>query len=56
VLGVVRHRETLEPLVLYRPLSNETGLWVRPFAMFVEQITINGWLQPRFTALFPTQD
>jgi hypothetical protein len=53
VLGVVRHRETLEPLVLYRPLSNETGLWVRPFAMFVEQITINGRLQPRLPHFSP---
>ena len=30
VLGVVRHSETLEPLVLYRPLYNDSGLWVRP--------------------------
>ncbi|MGD9947219.1 MAG: DUF1653 domain-containing protein [Desulfobulbus sp.] len=48
VLGVARHSETLEPLVLYRPLYNESGLWVRPFAMFVEQIALNGRTQPRF--------
>jgi len=48
VLGVVRHSESLEALVLYRPLYNETGLWVRPLAMFVEQIEINGRTQPRF--------
>lgn len=54
VLGIARHSETLEPLVLYRPLYNETGLWVRPFAMFVEQIEINGRRQPRFTSLDST--
>jgi len=48
VLGVVRHSETLEPLVLYRPLYNETGLWVRPFAMFTEQVVIDGRCQLRF--------
>ena len=51
VLGVVRHSETLEPLVLYRPLYNDSGLWVRPFAMFIELIEIDGCLQPRFAPL-----
>ena len=48
VLGVVRHSETLEPLVLYRPLYNDSGLWVRPYTMFTEQIAINGQNRPRF--------
>jgi len=48
VVGVARHSETLEPLVLYRPLYNETGLWVRPYAMFFEQVELDGQLQPRF--------
>lgn len=48
VLGVVRHSETLEPLVLYRPLYNDTGLWVRPFAMFVGSVEHEGRSQPRF--------
>lgn len=48
VLGVVRHSESLEPMVLYRPLYNESGMWVRPYAMFIGQIEINGQLQPRF--------
>lgn len=51
VIGVVRHSETEEPLVLYRPLYNDSGWWVRPFAMFVEQIEIDGHLQPRFAAI-----
>ena len=48
VLAVVRHSETLEPLVLYRPLYNDSGLWVRPYAMFTEQVAINGQNRPRF--------
>lgn len=48
VLGVVRHSETLEPLVLYRAEYGERGLWVRPFAMFTEDVEIEGVRQPRF--------
>ena len=38
VLGIARHSETLEPLVVYQPLYGESGLWVRPAAMFIEAI------------------
>jgi len=48
VLGVVRHSETLEPLVLYRALYGERGLWVRPHAMFFENIEVDGIRRPRF--------
>ena len=48
VVGVARHSETLEPLVLYRPLGNATGLWVRPHAMFLEGVEHEGRAQPRF--------
>ncbi len=48
VLGTVRHSETLEPLTLYRALYGEHGLWVRPAAMFNENVVIDGVLQPRF--------
>ena len=48
VLGVARHSETLEPLVVYRPLYNDTGLWVRPHAMFFENIVVEGRCRPRF--------
>lgn len=34
VLGIVRHSETLETMVLCRPLYNDSGLWVRPFECF----------------------
>ena len=48
VIGVARHSETLEPLVLYRLLYNESGLWVRPYAMFFGEIEVDGRLQARF--------
>ena len=49
VLGVVRHSETLESLVLYRPLYNRSGCWVRPFSMFLEMVQHAGQRQPRFS-------
>ena len=51
VLGVVRHSETLEPLVLYRPLYNNTGLWVRPYEMFFGEVEIDGRRQLRFAPI-----
>jgi len=48
VLGVARHSETHEPLVVYRPLQDGTGWWVRPHAMFFEDVDIDGHRQPRF--------
>lgn len=48
VVGVVRHSETLEPLVLYRALYGARGLWVRPHAMFFSAVVIDGHAQPRF--------
>lgn len=51
VVGVARHSETLEPLVVYRPLYDAGGLWVRPFQMFVETVEVDGRTQPRFVAI-----
>jgi hypothetical protein len=53
VLGVARHSETDELLVVYRPLYGEGALWVRPLAMFLETVTVNGEPVPRFTHLGP---
>jgi hypothetical protein len=49
VLGVARHSETEERLVVYRALSGDGGLWVRPLAMFQETVTVDGRDVPRFT-------
>ena len=51
VLGVARHSETEEELVVYRPLYGEGSLWVRPRAMFLETVRINGQDVPRFQFL-----
>ncbi|HUR58780.1 MAG TPA: DUF1653 domain-containing protein [Opitutaceae bacterium] len=49
VLGLARHSETLEVLVVYQALYGERGWWVRPAAMFVETITnASGARVPRF--------
>lgn len=51
VVGTVRHSETLEPMTLYRALYGEHGLWVRPAAMFEEEVVIDGVAQPRFAKI-----
>ena len=48
LVDVARHSETLEDMVVYRQLYGEFGLWVRPAAMFFEQIELDGKLMPRF--------
>ncbi len=48
VLGVARHSEGLEDMVVYRPLYGESGLWVRPLSMFVEEVERDGVRLPRF--------
>ncbi len=51
VLGVARHSETAEELVVYRPEYGDRGLWVRPKAMFLEQVEIDGQRVARFSPL-----
>lgn len=48
VLGVARHSETEEELVVYRQEYGDRGLWVRPLKMFLEKIELNGEMVPRF--------
>ena len=48
VLGVARHSETLEELVVYRQEYGDGGLWVRPAAMFAEAVEVDGRAVPRF--------
>ena len=49
VLGVARHSETGEQLVVYRPLYGERGLWVRPLSMWNETVERDGQTFRRFT-------
>ena len=51
VLGVARHSETDEELVVYRPDYGEQGLWVRPKEMFLETVEVDGKQVPRFRFL-----
>lgn len=48
VVAIVRHSETLEPLVLYKALYGEGGLWVRPHAMFTSYVMVDGRPVRRF--------
>jgi len=48
VIGLVRHSETLEELVLYKQLYGEGALWVRPLSMFLESVSIDGQTKARF--------
>lgn len=48
VIGTASHSETLEPMVVYRALYGEQGLWVRPAAMWNEIVEKDGYHGPRF--------
>ena len=48
VIGIARHSETQEELVVYRQEYGDNGLWVRPLAMFVETVEVDGNLVARF--------
>lgn len=51
VLGVARHSETLEDMVVYRALYGDGGLWVRPAAMWSETVEKDGYRGPRFVSV-----
>jgi hypothetical protein len=55
VLGVARHSETEEELVVYRPLYGDGGLWVRPKAMFCAEVVADGKAVPRFAYVGPAE-
>ena len=48
VFFVARHSETEEEMVAYRTLYGDFSYWVRPLEMFLENVEIDGVLQPRF--------
>ena len=49
VIGLARHTETLEELVVYQSLYQPFGLWVRPKAMFTGTLEYQGTSVQRFT-------
>ncbi|MBX4200642.1 DUF1653 domain-containing protein [Candidatus Parcubacteria bacterium] len=51
VLGVAKHSETQEELVVYRGLYENGGLWVRPVSIFLEEVAVEGEKIPRFKAI-----
>ena len=55
VIGVARHSETEELLVVYQALYGERGLWVRPAAMFNETVEADGKRLPRFAGVAEDQ-
>jgi len=48
VLGIAKHSETLEPIVVYQALYGDFDLWVRPAAMWNETVEKDGYIGPRF--------
>ena len=55
VMGVARHSETQEEMVVYRPDYGERDLWVRPKSMFMEFVEVEGEMVPRFQYLGPEE-
>ena len=49
VIGIAKHSETLESMVVYKALYGEGQIWVRPAHMWNETVTVNGVEMKRFT-------
>ena len=55
LLGIAHHSETMEPMVVYRALYGEGGLWVRPAAMWTQIVDREDYHGPRFVYLGPEE-
>lgn len=53
LVGIAKHSETLEPMVVYRALYGEGGLWVRPAHMWTELVERDDYSGPRFVKVEP---
>jgi len=49
LIGVAKHSETEEDMVVYRALYGEGGLWVRPLSMWSDRVERDGKIYTRFT-------
>ena len=49
VIGIAKHSETLEEMVVYKALYGDGGLWVRPISMWDEEVEFDGKTVKRFT-------
>lgn len=56
VIGVALDSESMRPMVVYRALYDEGGLWVRPLEMFTEMVERDGTVQPRFRLIETSQE
>ena len=56
LIGVAQHSETTEPMVVYRALYGEGGLWVRPAAMWGETVDRDNYHGPRFQYIGPMEE
>lgn len=48
VVSIAKHSESLDLMVVYRCLYDGASWWVRPFDMFIEEVEVDGVIQPRF--------
>ncbi len=49
LIDIVTHSESMEKMVLYKPLYDNSGMWVRPASMWNEYVEYNGSIVKRFT-------
>ena len=56
LVGIAKHSETLEEMVVYRALYGEGGLWVRPAFMWCENVEHEGRTVSRFTYIAEKED
>lgn len=56
LIGLAHHSENMEPMIVYRALYGEGGLWVRPAAMWNETVERDGYCGPRFQYIGPMEE